>query len=284
MQELEQRVRVCELRGVEASTEVQLAARRVADENRKLRALLSKHGVGDESVDVFLQSGVVARPCKSPFGPQFSSQAQAAISAAGPSVQALEGLLTPRRPRQLSQGLDFGPRAAPALKGSESAASTPAALSLWDVGDVGSAASSAMGPAGLSLERMAAAVAAGAELPASASSSMAGGSGATIHSNSVALRLQKPLVYKNSPDGGYQQQQLLAVSASHYAVSSSADSDGSEMVSSITSDHHQQQQQQQQQPHDLDTFDYDAVGDAAFGLVDCPSWMLGNDMGSVNRR
>jgi len=56
LQELEARLRQCELQGIEASSEIQMAARRVADENRKLRSLLAQHGVGDDGIDAYLQS------------------------------------------------------------------------------------------------------------------------------------------------------------------------------------------------------------------------------------
>ena len=47
--ELEARLRKCELLGVEANAEIQFAARRVADENRRLRALLAEKGFGAET-------------------------------------------------------------------------------------------------------------------------------------------------------------------------------------------------------------------------------------------
>src|ERR1700733_179601 len=56
LQELEARLRQCELQGIEASSEIQMAARRVADENKKLRGLLAQHGIGDDSVEAYLQS------------------------------------------------------------------------------------------------------------------------------------------------------------------------------------------------------------------------------------
>lgn len=56
IQELEARLRQSELRGIEASAEIQMAARQVADENRKLRGLLSLHGMGDDKVETYLQS------------------------------------------------------------------------------------------------------------------------------------------------------------------------------------------------------------------------------------
>lgn len=39
-----------------------MAARKVADENRKLRALLAEHGVTDDSIEKALQSGSATRP------------------------------------------------------------------------------------------------------------------------------------------------------------------------------------------------------------------------------
>src|ERR1700728_4383237 len=56
LQELEARLRQCELQGIEASPEIQLAARRVADENKKLRMLLNQNGVGDDNIEAYLQS------------------------------------------------------------------------------------------------------------------------------------------------------------------------------------------------------------------------------------
>ncbi|KAI0013107.1 hypothetical protein F4779DRAFT_477152 [Xylariaceae sp. FL0662B] len=57
VQELEKRVRMCELQGVEASFEIQQAARRVANDNKKLRTLLNNHGLSNESIDGFLRNG-----------------------------------------------------------------------------------------------------------------------------------------------------------------------------------------------------------------------------------
>ncbi|CAD6448655.1 96eb81aa-d077-4198-b423-25604dd818c4 [Sclerotinia trifoliorum] len=55
LQELEARLRQCELQGIEASSEIQMAARRVADENKKLRSLLAQQGVGSDIVESYLQ-------------------------------------------------------------------------------------------------------------------------------------------------------------------------------------------------------------------------------------
>lgn len=73
LQELEGKFRNCELLGVEASSEIQSAARRVAEENKRLRALLRVRGVDDAEVDEFL-----GRPTTE--NPQFPS-AGAALDA-----------------------------------------------------------------------------------------------------------------------------------------------------------------------------------------------------------
>lgn len=55
LEEIEQRLRICQTKGVEASAEIQRAARKVAEENRALRLLLNRHGVGDEEIRLFLR-------------------------------------------------------------------------------------------------------------------------------------------------------------------------------------------------------------------------------------
>jgi hypothetical protein len=91
LQELEARLRQCELQGIEASAEIQLAARRVADENRKLRMLLNQNGVGDDNIEAYLQSTagpdtVVGQGFGSPGG------------GSSGTVKALEHLLNTRKP------------------------------------------------------------------------------------------------------------------------------------------------------------------------------------------
>jgi len=86
LQELESRLRQCELQGVEASSEIQSAARRVAEENKKLRALLAQHGVRDESIEVYLQTSSTADAV---MGGQYGSHSEA--------VQVLEQLLSTRK-------------------------------------------------------------------------------------------------------------------------------------------------------------------------------------------
>lgn len=54
LQEIEGRLRECEQTGVEASTEIQAAARKVAVENQRLRLLLIKRGVSAEEINTFI--------------------------------------------------------------------------------------------------------------------------------------------------------------------------------------------------------------------------------------
>ncbi|XPS76630.1 hypothetical protein M3J09_008678 [Ascochyta lentis] len=50
LQELEARLRSCDQVGIEASAEIQSAARKVLDENKKLRSLLLDHGLSDADI------------------------------------------------------------------------------------------------------------------------------------------------------------------------------------------------------------------------------------------
>ncbi|KAI0482472.1 hypothetical protein GGR56DRAFT_188974 [Xylariaceae sp. FL0804] len=62
VQDLEKRLRLFERQGIEASSEIQQAARKVADENKKLRALLYKHGFSNEEIGEFLRTGELDLP------------------------------------------------------------------------------------------------------------------------------------------------------------------------------------------------------------------------------
>lgn len=75
LQELEVKYRSCEQLGVQASAEIQQAAKRVLDENRRLRALLHQKGVSDAEIDSFVEPDLSSsesldtmlntrRPCK----------------------------------------------------------------------------------------------------------------------------------------------------------------------------------------------------------------------------
>lgn len=82
LQELENRVRQCELQGIEASTEIQIAARRVSEENRKLRLLLNQSGIFDDMIEHHLAT----------------TASVDSIGGTGQAVATLEALLQPRKP------------------------------------------------------------------------------------------------------------------------------------------------------------------------------------------
>ncbi|KAH6659662.1 hypothetical protein BKA67DRAFT_652885 [Truncatella angustata] len=88
LQDLEQRLRIYELQGVEASAEIQQAARRVLDENKKLRVLLNEQGVTDSQIESFLQASNTAVS----YTPQGPTAAEESV------IQALSRLLAPRHP------------------------------------------------------------------------------------------------------------------------------------------------------------------------------------------
>jgi hypothetical protein len=80
-------LRQCELQGVEASAEIQTAARKVADENKKLRAMLAHNGIDNDRIELFLTGSTCpTEPGCSPYG-----------FAASTSVQVLEDSLNMRR-------------------------------------------------------------------------------------------------------------------------------------------------------------------------------------------
>lgn len=85
LQELETKLRQCEVQGVEASSEIQLAARRVADENKRLRKLLAQHGIADVGVSTSKGND------SSIHGERVQHKLE------GEAVQVLEGLLVTRK-------------------------------------------------------------------------------------------------------------------------------------------------------------------------------------------
>jgi hypothetical protein len=120
LQELEARLRQCELQGIEASSEIQMAARRVANENKKLRGLLAQHGVGEDTVEAYLQTSPTTDML---VGCQYGSSSAA--------VQMLEQLLQTRKTFSadgntvnISMGGGHGSRA--------SSGSLSTVQSLWD--------------------------------------------------------------------------------------------------------------------------------------------------------
>ncbi|KAJ8108875.1 hypothetical protein OPT61_g7866 [Boeremia exigua] len=121
LQELEAKLRGCEQLGIEASSEIQSAARKVLDENRKLRSLLLERGVSEAdivaalggSIDKpfehvsstpvlknVLERRIVSRKATSVSSPLLQPSRTASISCRLPSVPSLS---TPSsRPAALS--------------------------------------------------------------------------------------------------------------------------------------------------------------------------------------
>lgn len=124
IQELEQRLRVFELQGVEASAEVQVAARRVAEENRQLRELLSKHGFGDDYIAQYLQAGAI------PSVDQASGH-RFVPGDSGQSVQSLHHLIAPRRPLGLDPAVPF-PLPSQANRDISTSGATSTVSAAWD--------------------------------------------------------------------------------------------------------------------------------------------------------
>lgn len=121
LQELEARLRQCELQGIEASAEIQHAARRVADENRKLRGLLAQHGIGDDNIDAYLQSS-----------PTNESVMQGQYGSTSAAVQVLEQLLQTRKPC-CSEGNTGAPTNSGMSAGSRHSSDSQSTVqSLWD--------------------------------------------------------------------------------------------------------------------------------------------------------
>ncbi|KAK6391593.1 hypothetical protein LTR65_004428 [Meristemomyces frigidus] len=91
LQELEVKYRSCEQAGVEASAEIQAAARRVVDENKRLRQLLKQQGLSDADID--------GMPVDVPENPQYPTAAS-----------GLESMIAQRR--SCGSGSDWGGGAA----------------------------------------------------------------------------------------------------------------------------------------------------------------------------
>jgi hypothetical protein len=121
LQELEARLRQCELQGIEASSEIQMAARRVADENKKLRGLLAQHGVADDTIETYLQTSPTSDAM---MGGQYGSSSAA--------VQMLEQLLQTRKTCCVdgNNPMDVAMGGGRASRGSSASVGTVS--SLWD--------------------------------------------------------------------------------------------------------------------------------------------------------
>lgn len=121
VQELEQRLRVYELQGVEASTEVQMAARSVAEENRQLRELLNRHGVSDDHIAHYLQSGTLDAEQSLPFR----------AGDPGTAVQSLNQVMLPRRLAGLDQNMSLSMPGQSSRETSSASGSTTSS-SVWE--------------------------------------------------------------------------------------------------------------------------------------------------------
>ncbi|KAK0938667.1 hypothetical protein LTR29_009766 [Friedmanniomyces endolithicus] len=86
--ELEVKYRTCEQSGAEASAEIQSAARRVLEENKRLRQLLKQQGLSDAEIDAFLSNR--------PENTQYPS----------PTSVVLESLIGQRKPCRPGSGCD----------------------------------------------------------------------------------------------------------------------------------------------------------------------------------
>ncbi|KAK1062654.1 hypothetical protein LTR74_010110 [Friedmanniomyces endolithicus] len=90
LSELEVKYRSCEQIGAEASAEIQSAARRVLEENKRLRQLLKQQGLSDAEIDAFLSNR--------PENTQYPS----------PTSVALESLIGQRKACRPGSGCDSG--------------------------------------------------------------------------------------------------------------------------------------------------------------------------------
>jgi DNA polymerase II large subunit len=70
IEELQGRLNEYERKGVEATQDMQRAARKVAQENMRLRSLLARHGVSQEEVEIYLRLSEMrlTMPSSSPLG------------------------------------------------------------------------------------------------------------------------------------------------------------------------------------------------------------------------
>ncbi|KAG5926447.1 hypothetical protein E4U42_003293 [Claviceps africana] len=120
LQDLEQKLRTCELQGIEATAEVQMAARRVADENVKLRELLHKHGATDDYIARYLHGNAADQgDCRHGQG----QNAQAMKEASTSTPQSLQQLMLPRRAAHLGPRAQFALSSQPSREGEASIAS-----------------------------------------------------------------------------------------------------------------------------------------------------------------
>ncbi|KAJ3454351.1 hypothetical protein MRS44_018245 [Fusarium solani] len=101
--ELEQRVGAHELQGIEASCDIQRAARRVSEENHQLRCLLTWHGISDDGISSYLHSAAEApsdptstlRFTRSPDEAARSLQRDLALRTSAPLPTVVSGVASP---------------------------------------------------------------------------------------------------------------------------------------------------------------------------------------------
>ncbi|ERS95278.1 hypothetical protein HMPREF1624_08155 [Sporothrix schenckii ATCC 58251] len=107
MEDMRQRLREYETQGVQATLDMQSAARTVAAENRCLRALLAEHGVAGDAVDDYLRKSgigpaaipaakmpaVYVAPQETPCNTVSSASASPAVSQCTTSRAASPGTL-----------------------------------------------------------------------------------------------------------------------------------------------------------------------------------------------
>ncbi|KAJ4300372.1 hypothetical protein N0V88_003046 [Collariella sp. IMI 366227] len=99
VQELEHRLRQAEQQGIYASTEIQAAARKVAEENKKLRHLLRLHGISDYSIQEFLTAGFATTAASNSQATTSTIATSTTITQTGSNTGRLENFLNqPQKP------------------------------------------------------------------------------------------------------------------------------------------------------------------------------------------
>ncbi|CAI9635412.1 unnamed protein product [Alternaria burnsii] len=102
IQDLQRRVQEYEAQGIAATQEMQRAARKVADENARLRSLLSSRGVAHEEIEAYLRSFDAAST------PNHSSANRYALPVSRPPIVAIPAASSPgymASPQSLDSGL-----------------------------------------------------------------------------------------------------------------------------------------------------------------------------------
>ncbi|KAI0175941.1 hypothetical protein GGR52DRAFT_337721 [Hypoxylon sp. FL1284] len=92
IQELEVQIESHRTQGIEVAAEIQQAARRVAEQNKKMRVLLNSLGFSDERISHFLQTSNLGR------SPAETMEGLNLLNGQEGSAEALELLLIPHRP------------------------------------------------------------------------------------------------------------------------------------------------------------------------------------------